>query len=164
MVTLRLYTPDDWPVLVQYQYPGMPEAEAKKLIAEFNTGTYNGRRFQMLAIESDGILVGYVSLLELENGVGSEGVEIYSPYRRQGLAFSAISQLLEQAQGYHTITAQIRKDNIASLALHKKLGFWIDSEFVNRRGHPVYTLSLALSQEISPQAFPSVTTSLRSSQ
>ena len=156
MITLRPYTPNDWPVLVQYQYPGMSEAEAQKLISEFNTGTFDGRNCQMLAVESSGVLVGYVSLFEQEPGVASEGVEIYPPYRRQGFASSAIRHLLAQSQGYHTITAQIRKDNTASLSLHKELGFRIDGEFINRRGIPVYLLSLTLPQEIA--------TSLRSSQ
>ena len=149
MLTLRPFHPDDWPVLAHHQHPGMSETEIKNLISEFKASTHNGHRFQMLAIENGGALVGYVSLLELEDGVGSEGVEIYPPYRRQGFAFSAIRQLLEQVQGYHTITAQIRQDNHASLALHQKLGFQIDSAFVNKRGHPVYSLSLALSQEIA---------------
>lgn len=144
MVTLRQYTPDDWPVLVQHQYPGMPESEAKKLISEWNSGTYDGRPFQMLAAEHNGVLVGYVSLFEQEPGVASEGVEIYPPYRRRGFAFGAVSQLLASAHEYHTITAQIRKDNTASLGLHAKLGFRIVDEFVNRRGHPVYSLCLAL--------------------
>lgn len=149
MITLRPYTPDDWAVLVHHQYPAMSEADAKKLISDFNTGTYDGRRFQMLAIASGGVLVGYVSLLEQEKGVASEGVEVYPPYRRRGYAFAAICQLLTQTQAYHTVTAQIRKDNTASLALHEKLGFRITGEFINRRGNPVYSLSLTLYREIA---------------
>lgn len=146
MLILRPFHPDNWPVLAQYQYPEMSEAEIKALISEFNSGSYNGRRFQMLAAENDGILVGSVSLFEQEPGIASEGVEIYPPYRRQGYAYAALKLLWEQSQGYHTITAQIRKDNTASLALHRKLGFEIVNEFVNRRGHPVYSLSLTLRQ------------------
>ena len=153
MVTLRPYTQSDWPTLVQYQYPGMSEEDATALILEFNAGTSQGRRLQMLAVENKGILVGYVSLFEQGNGIASEGVEIYPPYRCQGFAFEALQQLFAQTS-YRTITAQIRKNNTASLALHSKLGFQIVDEFVNRRGHPVYALSLSLHQEI--------TTSLRS--
>ena len=148
MLILRPFAQADWPVLVHYQYPTMTEIEAKQLITEYNSGFYNGRRMQMLAVEADSILVGYVSLLDLGDGTASEGVEIYPPYRRQGFAYVALQQLLNQAIAYRTVTAQIRKDNAASLALHRKLMFQITGEFVNRRGHEVYSLSLALPQEI----------------
>ena len=147
MVTLRPFTPDDWLALSHHQYPGMSEPEIKALISEFNSGSYNGRRFQMLAVEHDGTLVGYVSLLEQETGIASEGVEIYPPYRRRGFAFAALRRLLAQTHGYHTVTAQIRKDNAASLALHGKLGFRIVGEFVNKRRHSVYSLSRPLPYE-----------------
>ena len=144
MLILRPFVQADWPVLVHYQYPSMTEAQATQLIADYNSGFYNGRKILMLGIESNNTLVGYVSLLDLGDGTASEGVEVYPPYRRQGLAYAALRQLLEQPTGYHAITAQIRKDNIASLALHKKLMFQITGEFVNRRGHDVYSLSLTL--------------------
>ena len=156
MLILRQYTSADWPVLVRHQYPNMSESEAKKLIADFNEGLHAGRRIQILAVENDKHLVGYVSLYEQADGVASIGVEVYPPYRRQGFAFTALQMLLSQAAGYHTIVSQVRTDNTASLALHHKLGFQICEKFTNRRGHEVYFLSLSLSQEIA--------TSLRSSQ
>ena len=143
MLILRPYSQDDWPVLKLHQYPDMSEKEIIRLISDFNTGVYNGHKMQMLAAENQGTLVGYVSLFEQENGIASEGVEIYPPYRRRGFAFDALQQLFAQTT-YHTITAQIRRDNAASLALHSKLGFRIVDEFFNRRGHPVYSLSLSL--------------------
>jgi len=154
MLTLRPYTQADWPVLIRYQHPTITETEAKQLICNYNLGYYDNKKFQMLAIEYDGTLIGFTSLLEQAPGIASEGVEIYLPYRRQGFAYSALRQLLEQATAYHTITAQIRKDNTASLALHKKLGFHITEEFINQRGHEVYSLTL----------YREIATSLRSSQ
>ena len=143
MLLLRPFTQDDWPILKQHQYPGMSEEEIKQLIADFNNGVYSGHRIQILAVEADGTLVGYVSLLDQGDNTASEGVEIFPTYHRQGFAFAALQQLFAQTT-YHTITAQIQKDNDASLALHRKLGFRIIDEFVNRRGHPVYFLSLSL--------------------
>ena len=154
MVILRPFLYSDWPVLKQHQYPGLSEKEIKNLISDFNSGIYQGRRLQMSVVESDGTLVGYVSLYDQGNGTASEGVEIYPAYRRQGFAFAALQQLYAQTT-YHTITAQIRKDNTASLALHSKLGFQIVDEFVNKRGHPVYSLSLSLHQKIAMGLRPS---------
>ena len=154
MVILRPFMYNDWPVLKQHQYPGLSEKEIKTLISDFNSGIYQGLRLQMLAVESNGTLVGYVSLYDQGNGTASEGVEIYPSCRRQGFAFAALQQLLAQA-AYHTIIAQIRKDNAASLALHSKLGFQIVDEFVNKRGQPVYSLSLSLHQKIAMGLRPS---------
>ena len=116
------------------------------MITQWNTCQYNGRYFEMLAVEADGSIVGYVSLFDQGNRTASEGVEIYLPYRRKGFAFSALKQLGDHAKhlGYDTMTAQIRQDNIASIALHEKLGFAITGSFTNKRGNPVYSLSLAL--------------------
>ena len=61
-------------------------------------------------------------------------------YRRKGYAFEAMKQAYEYAKkrGYKIATAQIRKDNIASIQLHKKLGFALDREMINKRGNEVY--------------------------
>ena len=40
--------------------------------------------------------------------------------------------------GYKIATAQIRKDNVASIRLHEKLGFILDCEMLNKRGNEVY--------------------------
>ena len=40
--------------------------------------------------------------------------------------------------GYKIATAQIRKDNVASIRLHEKLGFILDCELLNKRGNEVY--------------------------
>ena len=146
MLTLRSFTPEDWPVLSEHQYPGMPEAEAKQLIADFNRGNYQGHRCFTLAVCDSNRIVGYVSLLEADDGSASEGVEIYPPYRRRGYARAAVTQVLNLAAqwGCKTVTAQIRKDNVASLALHDQLGFVITHEFVNKRGNPVLELTKKL--------------------
>ena len=156
MLILRPYTLIDWPVLSQYQYPGISESEAKSIITQWNTRQYDGRYFETFAIEVGKSIVGYISLLEQEAGTASIGVEVYPPYRRQGFAYSALKLLFEQTTEFHTITSQVRTDNTASLALHDKLGFHITERFTNRLGHDVFTLSLSLPQEIA--------TSLRSSQ
>ena len=124
----------------------MSEAEIKYMIQQWNTSRFDGRYFEMLAIISDSSIVGYTSLLDQGNCIASEGVEIYTPYRRQGFAYTALTQLFQRAKqlGYHTITAQIRQNNTASLALHEKLGFEITGQFTNKRGNPVYSLSLTL--------------------
>ena len=142
----KLQCADDWYTLSQYQYPGMSEEQAKHLIAQWNEKQYNGQYFEQLAIVEENQIVGYVSLFDQSDDFISDGIEIYAPYRRKGFAYGALAVLIHYAKnlGYHTMIAQIRQDNTASLALHNKLGFVITDQFTNKRGNPVYILSLSL--------------------
>ena len=146
MISLRSFHPCDWQVITKYQYPDMGQTDAVKLIAEFNAPTYQGKVHKLLAITDKDQVVGYVSFIEAESRVASIGVEVYAPFRRQGYAYAAISQLLTIANacGYNTATGQVRKDNTASLALCRKLGFTIISEGISKRGKPVYNLSKSI--------------------
>ncbi len=142
MVSLRPFCHNDWQVITSYQYPGMCKADALQLIEQFNAPTYEGKFQKFLAIEQNEKVAGFVSLIEQAEGVVSIGVEVYEPFRRQGCAYEGISHLLLLAKsyGYPTASWQVRKDNTASLALCKKLGFTIVSEAVSSRGKPVYNL------------------------
>ena len=142
MISLRSFRQSDWPIIVKYQHTDMTQADAIKLIDEFNAPTYQGKFQKMLAIASNEQVVGYVSFIETTSKTVSIGVEVYAPFRKQGYAYAAVSQLLTMANAYdyHTATAQVRQDNVASLALCKKLGFTIVSEGISKRGRPVYNL------------------------
>ena len=143
---LRPFTFEDWLIIAKYQYPDSSEEEIRGMILQWNTRQYDGQYFEMLAIENDGNIVGYVSLLDRNDGVVSEGVEIYPPYRRQGFAYNAVTMALQYAKelGFQAVSAQVRQNNAASIALHKKLGFQITDSFCNGRGHLVYTLTMKL--------------------
>lgn len=142
MIHLRPFHPDDWEVIAKYQYPSIAQAEAQKLIDKWNVPTYEGKFHKFLAVADDRQIVGYASFIEAEGGTASFGVEIYAPFRRQGYAYAALLQLLTMANAcnYHTATWRVRKDNTASLALCRKLGFSIVSEGISKRGKPVYNL------------------------
>lgn len=47
-------------------------------------------------------------------------------------------------QGYAVMTAQVRADNAASIALHSKMGFTSGEPWINRRGNAVYTFRKTL--------------------
>ena len=142
MIVLRPFSPGDWPVLSQYQYPGISQDDAINLIAEFNAPTYQGKFQKFYAVENETQIVGYVSIIEQSDGVVSVGAEIYLPFRRQGFAYGAIMQLfdLSKSMGYHTASGQVRQDNTASLALCRKLGFSTVGDAISSRGKPVYNL------------------------
>lgn len=142
MIHLRSFRPSDWQIITKYQHADMMQADAVKLIDEFNAPTYGNKFQKLLAIADNEQIVGYVSLIEQNDGIVSIGVEVYAPFRRQGYAYAGISQLfiMANAYDYHTATAQVRQDNTASLALCKKLGFAIINEGISKRGNPVYNL------------------------
>ena len=142
MISLRSFQPCDWQVITKYQYVDMEKVDAIKMIDDFNAPTYQGKFQKMLAIADNKQIVGYVSMIEQADGVVSIGVEVYTPFRRQGYASAGISQIctMANALNYHTATGQVRKDNTASLALCQKLGFCIVGEGISKRGRPVYNL------------------------
>ena len=147
MVILRSFRPSDWQVITKYQHTDMEQSDALMLIDAFNAPTYQGKFQKMLAIDDNKQIVGYVSMIEQSDGVVSIGVEIYTPFRRQGYAYAGISQICTMANAlhYHTATGQVRKDNTASLTLCEKLGFRIVGEEISKRGRPVYNLVKSIS-------------------
>ena len=140
MISLRPFARSDAPTLAAKQYPTLGEAQILSMIDEWSTRQHGGNFFEMLAVTCGGEVVGSVSLYSRHEGIASFGVEIFAEYQRRGHAFDAVRLLLGHAQslGYSVITSQVRKDNTASVALHAKLGFVPDHEYVNARGHEVY--------------------------
>ncbi len=128
MVTLRRFTRDDAGILREKQAPDMTEDGLAALIDEYNVGSWRGKRFEMLAVVSDGDVVGSVSLLEHSRSVVSLGPEIFPAERRKGYAGEAMRLALARAAelGFRIVLQQILTDNEASLRLHEKLGFESD--------------------------------------
>ena len=143
MIYLRTFRPTDWQVITKYQHPDLMQEDAVKLIDQLNASTYQGKFHKLCAIADNDQIVGYVSMLEQDDGSVSIGVEVYEPFRRKGYAYLGVFQMLifANALDYQIATARVRKDNTASLALFKKLGFSIIGESVSSRGNPVYDLT-----------------------
>ncbi len=116
------------------------QEEILSIIQDWQTLDFNGKYFEMFAIVDGDNIVGTISLYQHNDYIISAGPEIFTEYRRKGYAFEAMKQAYEYAKkrGYKIATAQIRKDNIASLQLHKKLGFVLDCEMINKRENEVY--------------------------
>ncbi len=133
-------------VIREFTEADLPEAErrfgpeAGELIARWREKVWNGKFFEMLAVEDGGALVGTVSLLEHSRSAVSLGIEIFPEYRRRGRATAACALALERARkrGYKIAMDQVRADNQASAALHRRLGFENDGYvYINRKGSEV---------------------------
>lgn len=138
MVSLRRFEGKDAEFLSNLY--GISKERAEQLIGEWETLKYGDRYFEMFAVVREEKIVGTVSLYEHSESVVSAGPEIFGEYRRKGYGAQALELAVGVAKkrGYRVVLQQVRADNVASLALHKKLGFETDNYiYKNRKGNDV---------------------------
>ena len=125
MVSLRHFTADDADVIKSKIYPDLPPEDIFRVLREWSTYQYQGKFFEMFAIESEGRIVGSISLFDKGEHIASIGIEVFPDERRKGFAAEAMDLIsqIARGRGYEVLLDQIRTDNAASLSLHKKLGF-----------------------------------------
>ena len=147
MITLRHFTENDAELMQANQLYNKSKEEILSLINEWKTNSYNGKYFEMFAVENDTTVIGSISLYEHSPSVASIGVEIFADQRRHGYAADAMRLLLTYARekGYKIIQQQVRTDNRSSIRLHEKLGFETDGYvYVNKKGHDIILYLKAL--------------------
>lgn len=147
MVSIRHFEETDLEVIQVYCMPDKRKDDILSRIHEWNTLLYQGKYFEMFAIQNNTTIVGSISIYERSKSIVSLGIEIFPKYRQRGYAADAMRLLMEHTKqkGYGIIQQQIRVDNLASINLHEKLGFETDGYvYVNRKGHKVliYLMSL----------------------
>lgn len=125
---------------------GVAAGELQPMLKESMARQHEGRYYEQFAIVADECMVGLASLYAHVDGTVSEGIEIFGTFRRCGFAAKAIMLLKDRArqEGYRVLTAQVRTDNDASLALHERAGFTVGRTFVNKRGHEVHAMRFPL--------------------
>lgn len=116
------------------------------MIAYWNRGVYEDRRFEMFAITEDERITGCTSLTERCQNVVSFGIEIFAEERGKGIASNAMPLLLEKAKeaGYSVVLDQVRTDNAASIRLHEALGFETDGYVYRNKRYREVVLYLKL--------------------
>ena len=147
MVSIRLFADNDVDTLQTNLYPDRSAEEIRDMVREWNSGSYQGKRFEMFAVLRGEEIVGTVSLYALSKSLASIGAEVFEPYRRSGYAYEANLLLLDHAKelGYRVILNQVRTDNAASIRLNEKLGFETDRYvYRNKKEHPVFLFIKAL--------------------
>ncbi len=134
MVVLRHFGYDDWKILKE-NYADISKSDIIKMVDEWNLLNYKGNFFEMFAVTSYDEIVGTVSLYGKNDRV-EIGPIIFNRNRRKGYGSEAVTIAIEKAKsyGYKTAVAHIRKDNTASICLHKKLGFVLKKEYINSKG------------------------------
>ena len=139
IVRIEAVTEDDLPIIAACQ--NTTADQLTPMLAASRIRLHEGRYYESFAVRADGNLVGMVSLFEQPDGTVCDGVDIFPPFRRRGFAFQALTLLMDVARmrGFSVQTAQIRTDNEASIALHRKLGFVPGEVWINRNGREVRT-------------------------
>ena len=117
--------------------------EANSMIEKWNSGFFNGKYFEMFAVQSDmeNSVVGIISLFEHSKSIISIGPEIFMGYRQRGFAKAAMTEAMEIAKQkkYKIVLQQVRTNNHASIRLHESLGFERDDcVYKNAKGNDVY--------------------------
>lgn len=147
MIILRNFVDNDAPMFQEKHSKHLSIDEIRDLFRKWNEKEYEGKYFEMFAIERDEKIVGRISLYQHSANVVSCGPEIFEEYLRQGFAKEAMTLAMDMAKskGYKIVLQQIRVDNVASIALHDSLGFETD-EYVyrNKKGNEVLIYIKAL--------------------
>ena len=136
LITLRNFTVDDALEFQQKQSTNMSLDEVKSLMTKWQEKEFEGKYFEMFAVTNDEGIVGMISLYQNSENVISCGPEIFEHYRKQGIGGEAMKLAMKIAKnkGYKLVSQQIRVNNTASIALHKKLGFETD-EYIYKNRH-----------------------------
>ena len=136
MVSLRNFTLDDAVEFQQKQSMNMSLDEVESLLKQWQEKEFEGKYCEMFAVINDAEIVGMISLYQHSENVISCGPEIFERYRKQGIGGEAMKLAMKIAKnkGYKLMLQQIRVNNTASIALHKKLGFETD-EYIYKNRH-----------------------------
>lgn len=140
MVTLRNFQNEDANILKQYKHSNMSIKEIQDMIGDWNKLEFNGKYFEMFAVENNGKIVGTISLYQHSENVVSIGPEIFPIFQRQGFGVEAMNLALDLAKSrkYKIVFQQIKINNIPSINLHKRLAFETDDYcFMNKKGKEV---------------------------
>ena len=123
-------------------YFEMTTEERMSMIRESMENDHGGAFFEILAVCDEDRIVGFMSLFAHSDHIISISPEIKKSCRKRGYGFLSEREALRYAGnlGYTMAVASVRKDNPASMALHKKLGFEVGSDCLSRSGKPVFIL------------------------
>lgn len=147
MVSLRHFRNSDAAVLRESGNFNMPEERLLRMIRDWNKLVFHGKYFEMFAVLHDDQLVGMISLHQLSASVISIGPEIFPAFRNRGFGKEAMAIALDTAKckGYKIVSQQVRRDNYASIALHKSFGFETDDYgYINKKGKEILIFLKAL--------------------
>lgn len=139
MIELRPVTEKNVMDFTDTSYFDMPVEERLNMIRESMQKSHEGAYFEILAVYEDDSVVGFMSLFARSAHIISISPEIKKTDRGKGYGFLGEREALQYAKhlGYTMAAASVRKDNPASIELHKKLGFEAGLHCLSRNSIPI---------------------------
>lgn len=135
---IRNMTQEDWPEVAKIYLDGISTGYAtfETLVPDFQSWDKSHIKECRLIAEKEGKILGWAALSPVSSrcvygGIGEVSVYISSRSRGLGVGEALLLKLIEESEkeGYWTIQAGIFPENIASIKLHKKVGF----RFIGKR-------------------------------
>ena len=132
MVEVRALVAADWPAVAAIFAEGLATGNATFETAVPSWEDWDARHLpeHRLVAELDGELAGWIAVVPYSSraayrGVGEESVYVADRARGRGVGRALLAALIASARegGLWTLQAGIFRENEASLALHRSLGF-----------------------------------------
>ena len=127
---------DDIEVLNLTEYKNLSIESKKELVQDSIKGICRGDFFRFYLIKNGKEIVGVLNVCGHGKDNVSVAPEIFEMYRKKGFATKSLNlaYAIAKENGFDTVIAGIRKENIASQKLHEKLGFSFVEEFTSKSG------------------------------
>ncbi len=146
MLYLKPITYENIKDLDNTSYGTMSFEQRQNMIKESINQIHNNSYFEMLSVYQDNIVIGFMNLYAHSKHIISCGPEIKESYKNKGYGFQAEVKALDYAKekGYTIAVGGVDDNNIASIALHEKLGFEMDRKYINGQGRTIRVYIKAL--------------------
>lgn len=146
-VWLRKFNEKDLDFLLSVNYFKSPTKEfVMPVLNDWIKGENEDHLRLARCIMLDNKPIGVISLGEKEKGVVGFGISILEEYRKNGYGTIAFNLAKEELRdlGIKKIKSSCAYSNIASKALHKKLGFILNKTEINPAGNKMNRYELEL--------------------
>lgn len=131
-IVIRKMLDTDWPAVKSIYLEGIATGNATfqtdaPSFEEWTNSHHAACRF--VAVKED-LVVGWIAISSVSNrivykGVGEVSIYVSTKSKSGGIGTALFKELIEvsEKEGFWTLQSSIFKENIASLKLHKKMGF-----------------------------------------
>ena len=129
---IRPMTPEDWPAVSEVYAEGIATGMAtlETIVPTYQSWDTNHLKTCRLVAIENGNLLGWVALSPVSGrcvygGVAEVSIYIGQKSRGMGVGQQLLKALIEQSEkeGFWTLQSGVFPENLASIKLHKKMGF-----------------------------------------
>ena len=117
-------------------YEKMSIEDKRLMIQESIKQSHEGQYFEFLVVYDDDTVIGFMNLCAHSKHIISCGPAIKDEFKRKGFGFEAEKLALKYSKerDFTIAVGGVDDNNIASIKLHKKLGFELDRKYTNTQG------------------------------